>query len=229
MHKTTILCQFGLFCHKLTTISPSILIHFGWELYQFVPYEDDETPSYQFPDIDEVTPEGADSYIGTNVNLPIGGTTSEGTVKRHARDTNGNLQGKANINSILDTRTYEVEFPDGRTTKFSANAIAEHMFAQCDPEGNQYLLLDSIIDHEVNDTAITDRDRYIHVNGWKHQRKTTRGVKLCVWWKNGTTTHRQNERRDHPSWAPTKEPTLSCWSPKQDRFQDLLEAICPDF
>ena len=33
-HKTTILCQFGLFCHKLTTISPSILIHFWWELYQ---------------------------------------------------------------------------------------------------------------------------------------------------------------------------------------------------
>ena len=33
-HKTTILCQFGLFCHKLTTISPSILNHFSWELYQ---------------------------------------------------------------------------------------------------------------------------------------------------------------------------------------------------
>ena len=34
MHKTTILCQFGLFCHQLTTISPSILNHFWWELYQ---------------------------------------------------------------------------------------------------------------------------------------------------------------------------------------------------
>ena len=33
-HKTTILCQFGLFCHKLTTISPPILSHFWWELYQ---------------------------------------------------------------------------------------------------------------------------------------------------------------------------------------------------
>ena len=46
-------------------------------------------------------------------------------------------------------------------------------------------------------------------------------------------SHRQNERRTHPSWAPTKEPTMSCWrytpSPKQDRFQDFLEAICPDF
>ena len=46
-------------------------------------------------------------------------------------------------------------------------------------------------------------------------------------------SHRQNERRAHPSWAPTKEPTVSCWrytpTPKQDRFQDLLEANCLDF
>ena len=46
-------------------------------------------------------------------------------------------------------------------------------------------------------------------------------------------SHRKNERRAHPSWAPTKEPTVSCWrytpSPNQERFQDFLEAICPDF
>ena len=43
----------------------------------------------------------------------------------------------------------------------------------------------------------------------------------------------QNERRAHPNWAPTKEPKrelLEVYSnPKQDRFQDLLKAICPDF
>ena len=46
-------------------------------------------------------------------------------------------------------------------------------------------------------------------------------------------SHRQNKHRAHLSWAPTKEPTMTCWrytpSPKQDRFQDFLEAICPDF
>ena len=45
--------------------------------------------------------------------------------------------------------------------------------------------------------------------------------------------HRQNERRAHPNWAPTKEPTMSCWrytpTHKQDRFQDLLKAIFPTF
>ena len=46
-------------------------------------------------------------------------------------------------------------------------------------------------------------------------------------------SHTQNEHRVHPNWAPTKEPTVNCWrytpTPKQDHFQDLLEAICPDF
>ena len=46
-------------------------------------------------------------------------------------------------------------------------------------------------------------------------------------------SHRQNECHAHPSWAPTKEPTMSCWryttSSNQDCFQDFLEAICPDF
>ena len=43
----------------------------------------------------------------------------------------------------------------------------------------------------------------------------------------------QNEHRAHPNWAPTKEPKremLELYSNlKQDRFQDLLEAICPDY
>ena len=43
----------------------------------------------------------------------------------------------------------------------------------------------------------------------------------------------QNERRAHPNWAPTKEPKrelLELYSNlKQDRFQDLLEAICPNY
>ena len=46
-------------------------------------------------------------------------------------------------------------------------------------------------------------------------------------------SHRQNEHPAHPSWAPTEKPIMSSWryapSPKQDRFQDFLEAICPDF
>ena len=43
----------------------------------FVPYEDDENPPFWLPEIDEVTPEVADSYVGAQVNFPIRGTTSK--------------------------------------------------------------------------------------------------------------------------------------------------------
>ena len=62
------------------------------------------------------------------------------------------------MNPILDSRTYKVEFPDRRTIEFSTNAIAEHMFMQCDPTGNQYLLPDSISDHKIEDSAVKDSD-----------------------------------------------------------------------
>ena len=62
------------------------------------------------------------------------------------------------------------------------------MIAQCDPDGNQHLLLESIVDHKSDDTAIKDKDRYITVNNRNHHRKTTKGWTLCVEWKDGSSS-----------------------------------------
>jgi hypothetical protein len=43
----------------------------------------------------------------------------------------------------------------------NANLIAEAMYAQCDPDGNQYVLLDSIIDHRQLDTAMRPSDQKV--------------------------------------------------------------------
>ena len=102
-------------------------------------YEDDKTHSNHLPEVDDITLEDADFYVGAEVNLPIGVTLLGSTVKCRARDIDENLTGKVDKNPILDSRTYEVEFEHGWTVEFSANAIAEHMFTQCDLEGNQYL------------------------------------------------------------------------------------------
>ena len=69
------------------------------------------------------------------------------------RDVDGNPTGTANVNPILDTRDYVITFDDGDVTELTANLIAESMYEQCDPNGNQYVLLDSIIDHRRLDTA----------------------------------------------------------------------------
>ena len=100
---------------------------------------------------------------------------------------------KANPNPILDTRVYEVEFPNGRTAEYAANVIAENLYAMCDPEGIQQQLMDSIIGHESDSTAVTEQDRYVtiggdHYRGKKYPHITTKGWKLCVKWDDGSTS-----------------------------------------
>ena len=67
--------------------------------------------------------------------------------------------GKANSNPILDIRTYNVEFEDGDVTEFTANVIAENMYAQCDAEGNQYVLLDKIVDYRKDGHVVKAQDQ----------------------------------------------------------------------
>jgi hypothetical protein len=51
---------------------------------------------------------------------------------------------------MLDTRTYDIEFPDGRSDEYTANVIAKNMYAQCDTEGRQYNLIEDIVDHKTD-------------------------------------------------------------------------------
>ena len=79
-----------------------------YELYK----DDVDGTAQHVPDIDDVTSEEGDHYIGAEVNLPVGCNLRTGTVKQQARDEACELQGIWNQNPILDTRTYQVEFPE---------------------------------------------------------------------------------------------------------------------
>ncbi len=119
------------------------------------------TPEYEFfgdigdadfdldPDHEDhkVTPEAGDNYVGINLLFPKGRTMTRGPVTAQKRDADSNPKGRANSNPILDTREYTVIFDDGDVTNLTANLITESMYAQCDPDGNQYVLLDSLQDH----------------------------------------------------------------------------------
>jgi hypothetical protein len=67
------------------------------------------------------------------VQLSIGDKVHTGKVTRRKRGLDGAARGKAIANPILDTRTYNVEFPDGHSEEYTANVITENMYAQCDP------------------------------------------------------------------------------------------------
>jgi hypothetical protein len=87
---------------------------------------------------------------------------------------------------MLDTRTYEIEFPDDCSDEYTTNVIAENVYAQCDIEGRQYNIMDGIVDHKTDGHAVDPADMYIKHGS--NKRKTTKGWNLCVEWKDRTTS-----------------------------------------
>ena len=109
-------------------------------------------------DIEIPTPDAQDNYAGVSLEMPLRDGLAQGKVTKRARDNDGNVIGRAHDNPILDTRKYIVAFEDGEEAELSANAIAQSMYAQCDPEGNQYVLFNSIVDYRRSTTTLTKAD-----------------------------------------------------------------------
>jgi hypothetical protein len=89
---------------------------------------------------------------------------------------------------MLDTRNYEIQFPDGRSDEYTANVISENTYAQCDIEGRQFNLMEGIIHHKTDGHDVAPADMYIKHGSNKKVRKTTKGWHLCAEWKYGTTS-----------------------------------------
>ena len=154
-------------------------------------------PEAQMPEADDFEAEtGLDNYLASDVFLPRGGEMCRARVAARATNENGDPIGRGDTNPILDTRMYDVVFEgDGATETYSANLIAEHMFSQVDEEGHHFELISEIINHETDGDAVTKDDGYLTAkNGKQTRRITTKGWKLLVEWKNGSS-----------SWVPLKD------------------------
>jgi len=143
-------------------------------------------------DADDWTPESFDQYIAAHVVLPRGDQYEKAVVKRRKIDPSGNPVGIRNTNPILDTREYEVEFPDGSIDSYTANAIAEAMYSQVDDEGHHHLIIKEIIDHRKDGSAVHIDDGM--VPGTQQKRWTTKGWFLLIEWMDSST-----------SWVPLKD------------------------
>jgi hypothetical protein len=97
-------------------------------------YEDDEVPPSKMPDIDDIKKEHDvdtyDQYVGAHVRVPIGDEIRSGKVVRRKHELDGTVRGRANANPMLDTRTYEIEFPDGRCDDISGRSRDRTSFSQ---------------------------------------------------------------------------------------------------
>ena len=111
--------------------------------------------------------------------LPHGDEMAMGRVTKRARDSDGNPLRTAHENPILDTCQYIVEFNDGDEAELAANVIATNIYAQCDPEGNQYVLLYSLIDFRRSTTALCYDDQKVTSSGRTNYRRYTAGWQIC--------------------------------------------------
>jgi hypothetical protein len=127
-------------------------------------YSDNSQDNNGVPDQDNLPDNHYDQYVNAEVLLPKGDSMVRGKVKRRKLDNLGIPTGRRHDNPIVDTRTYYVEFPDGAEMEYTANMIAESMWAQCNIDGNQWLLMEAIIDHRANDSAVKEVDGYVAVN-----------------------------------------------------------------
>jgi hypothetical protein len=99
------------------------------------------------------------------------------------------------LNPILDTRQYKVEFPDDSSDPFGANVIAESMYSQIDDKGHSFQILKEIIDHKSDGNPVSLDDGFTkEPDGAQNPQRTTKGWKLLVQWKDGTS-----------SWIPLKD------------------------
>ena len=183
------------------------------------------------PDSSEPSSTMGDQYIGAEVQLPLGNKVGQGRVKKRKTHPDGSDLGTANPNPILDTRVYEVEFEDGAQAEFAANVIAENMWSQCDSEGQQFVLLDEVVDHRRRTSGppnVEEREKK------RRSPKLTRGWQLCMRWKDGSTTWepitrlKESNPVELAEYAVAKglqeEPEFSWWVPHTVRKRDRIIA-----
>ena len=131
--------------------------------------------SQALPDVDDIT--DYDLYINAEVMVPKDGKHMQAAkVIRQAKNKFGKTYGTYNQNPILNTKVYDVMFPDGSVSQYAANVIAENIYAQIDEEGHRYQIMDYILDHRKDGRAVPASEAYvIGKNGNKVRKQTTKG------------------------------------------------------
>ena len=87
---------------------------------------------------------------------------------------------------MMNTRVYDVMFPDGEVQQYSANVIAQSIYDSADEDGYRHQLLDEIIGHRRSKEAVDKSNEYVISNNeQKKRRVTTKGWEIEVQWEDG--------------------------------------------
>ena len=76
----------------------------------------------------------------------------------------------------------------------AANLIDENIFAQVYEEGNRSVLFDEIVDFRTDGTQALQQDAFLTTSsGTKRRITKTKGCKVNLKWKHGSTTQKKLE------------------------------------
>ena len=182
-------------------------------------------PDIDVPHDDEAFVENDDEMVGLKIPIERGGEVLEGTVKQRKRRADGSLVGTAHSNKTLDTRMYEVEFPDGSYNEYSTNVLVENLFAHVDDNGMHHSMLKGIINHRKDHHSAVSKEfgTYRDKHGVTKKIITTRGWDLKVEWSDGTcswvplSVMKESNPLECAQYAKSRkiedEPAFAWWSP----------------
>ena len=79
-------------------------------------------------------------------------------------------------------------FQDGTEVIYTTNLIAECLYSQIDDHGRRLQVMKEIVDHDKGRDALIDEDAYYSTKAGPNPKRTTRGWRLLVEWKNGSSS-----------------------------------------
>ena len=87
----------------------------------------------------------------------------------------------------MDTRLYDIQFPNGSIEKLTANRIAMNLYASVDEYRYRHSKVQRITGHQSGPDAIPKSKSHVtDKNGKQHRRKTTKGWELKIEWADNS-------------------------------------------
>ena len=89
---------------------------------------------------------------------------------------------------MIDTRKYSVEFDDEEVSELTENLIAESLYAAWDDSGNEYPMMESIVDYQKSKKALSVAIQKVVQIGQSFMWGSTVGWQICIQWIYGSTS-----------------------------------------
>jgi len=141
------------------------------------------------PSSEENAMEQLDEFIGTQITLETKNGPALIKVISRKRSSDGTLIGQKNPEPQLDSRLYNVKFPDGHFEQYSANVLHESLTSKLDDQGYDIGHIKELCGYRFSSKMIPRNKSFItSFNNNKTPIVTTKGCEIQVRWNDDQTT-----------------------------------------